>query len=164
MRSSSCRWPTPRAWACGWWSTAGRGSPCGTFDGAALADTVAEARDNAAFGEPDEAAGLASPDGVEPAALDLWRPALASVPTEDKVALAVELERAVLEADARIVGVESCDYGDLLASSAVATTTGIRRASQEAMCELVAYSLAAEATRPRPASASRWAGRSTSWT
>ena len=117
---------------------------CGTLDDAALAETVAEARDKPAFGEPDEAAGLASPDGVEPAALDLWRPALASVPTEDKVALAVELERVVLGADARIVGVESCDYGDSLASSAVATTTGIRRASQETMCELVAYSLAAE--------------------
>ncbi len=117
---------------------------CGTFDEAALAETVAEARDNAAFGEPDEAAGVAVPDGVEPASLDLWRPALAAVPTDEKVALAVQLERAVLGADPRIVGVESCDYADTLAESAVATTTGIRRASRETSCELVAYSLAAE--------------------
>ncbi|HEX6568827.1 MAG TPA: TldD/PmbA family protein [Acidimicrobiales bacterium] len=115
---------------------------CGTFDPAALAEAVAEARDNAGFGEPDEAAGLAEPDDVEPADLDLWRPGLAGVPAADKVALAVELERAVLAADPRITGVESCDYGDSLAEAAIATTTGIRRASRETGCELVAYSLA----------------------
>src|SRR5262245_27229974 len=117
---------------------------CGTFDPVALAETVAEARDNAAFGEPDEAAGLATPDGVEPVELDLWRPSLADVPTDDKVALAIELERAVLAADPRIVGVEACDYGDSLAESAVVTTTGIRRSARETSCDLVAYSLAAE--------------------
>jgi PmbA protein len=117
---------------------------CGTFDPGALAETVAEARDNAAFGEPDEAAGLAEPDGVEPVALDLWRPGLAQVATADKVALAVELERAVLAADPRITGVESCDYADSLGEAAIATTTGIRRASRETGCELVAYSLATD--------------------
>ncbi|HKY66463.1 MAG TPA: DNA gyrase modulator, partial [Acidimicrobiales bacterium] len=49
---------------------------CGSFDPDALAETVEEARDNAAFAEADAAAGLAEPDGVEPAALDLWRPGL----------------------------------------------------------------------------------------
>jgi PmbA protein len=117
---------------------------CGTFDPDALAETVAEARDNAAFGEPDEANGLPEPDGVEPVALDLWRPGLADVPTADKVALALELERAVLGADSRITGVESCDYADALAEAAIVTTTGIRRASRETGCELVAYSLAAD--------------------
>jgi PmbA protein len=117
---------------------------CGSFDPAALAEAVAEARDNAAFAEPDEAAGLAEPDGVEPVELDLWRPGLASVPTADKIALAVELERAVLAADPRISGVESCDYADGLGETAVATTTGIRRTSRATAAELVAYALAAE--------------------
>jgi PmbA protein len=117
---------------------------CGTFDAGALAETVEEARDNATFGEPDVANGLPGPDGVEPVALDLWRPGLADVPTADKVALALELERAVLGADARITGVESCDYADSLAEAAVVTTTGIRRTSRETGCELVAYSLAAD--------------------
>ena len=117
---------------------------CGTFDAGALAETVEEARDNAAFGEPDVANGLPEPDGVEPVALDLWRPGLADVPTADKVALALELERAVLGADARITGVESCDYADSLAEAAIVTTTGIRRTSRETGCELVAYSLAAD--------------------
>jgi PmbA protein len=117
---------------------------CGTFDPDALAETVEEARDNAAFGEPDEANGLPEPDGVDPVALDLWRPALADVPTADKVALALELERAVLGADSRITGVESCDYADSLAEAVIVTTTGIRRTSRETGCELVAYSLATE--------------------
>jgi PmbA protein len=117
---------------------------CGTFDTEALAETVSEARDNAAFGEPDEAAGLAEPDGVEPADLDLWRPGLAEVATDRKVALALELERALLAADPRITGVESCDYGDSLGETAVVTTTGIRRSSRVTGCELVAYSLAGD--------------------
>jgi PmbA protein len=117
---------------------------CGTFEPEALAETVTEARDNAAFGEPDEAAGLAEPDGVEPADLDLWRPGLADVPTDRKVALAVELERALLAADPRIVGVESCDYGDTRGEVAVVTTAGIRRSSRATGCELVAYSLAGD--------------------
>jgi PmbA protein len=117
---------------------------CGTFDDAALAETVAEARDNATFGEPDEAAGLAELDGVEPVALDLWDEGLAGVPTADKVALALELERAVRAADPRITGVESCDYGDSRGEAAIATTTGIRRTARDAGCSLVAYSLAAD--------------------
>jgi PmbA protein len=117
---------------------------CGTFDDAALAETVAEARDNAAFGEPDEAAGLAEPDGVEPVELDLWDEGLAGVPTADKVALALELERAVRAADPRITGVESCDYGDSRGEAAIATTVGIRRVARDAGCSLVAYSLAAD--------------------
>lgn len=117
---------------------------CGTFDPAALADAVAEARDNAAFAEPDEAAGLARPDGVAPPDLDLWRDDLASVPTDDKVALLLDLERRVRAADARIVGFESCDYEDSLSEVAVATTTGIRRATRSTGCEAVAYPLAAE--------------------
>jgi PmbA protein len=117
---------------------------CGSFDPQALAETVADARDNATFAEPDEAAGLAEPDGVEPAELDLWRQELASVPTADKVALAVELERAVLAADPRIGGVESCDYADSRGETAVATTTGVRRTSRATAAELVAYALASE--------------------
>jgi PmbA protein len=117
---------------------------CGTFDPEALVEAVTEARDNAAFGEPDEASGVAEPDGVEAAPLDLWRPGLADVPTDHKVALAIELERAVLAADPRIIGVESCDYADSLGETAVVTTTGIRRSARLSGCELGAYSLAGD--------------------
>jgi len=118
---------------------------CGTFDPASLRATLADARDNATFAEPDEWAGVAEPDGVEPVELDLWRADLLDVPTERKVAAAVELERAIRSADGRVTGVESCDYADTAAEMVVATTTGIRRASQGTVSELVGYALADDA-------------------
>ena len=83
-----------------------------SLDDAIIAETIAEARDNAGFGTVDEFLGLAAPDGVEPVDLDLFRPELAEFPAERKVELALELERAVRAADSRIRGVESAEYGD----------------------------------------------------
>ena len=71
----------------------------GTLDDTALQETLCEARDNASFAEPDEFNGLAVPDGVEPASLELWSDTVGAFPTEDKIALAIELERAALAAD-----------------------------------------------------------------
>ena len=70
-----------------------------------IADSLNEARDNAGFGEPDEWYGLASPadvNGFRAPDLDLWREELVSVPTEEKVRIAIELERATKAADPRI--------------------------------------------------------------
>jgi PmbA protein len=116
----------------------------GSLDESVLAETLAEARDNAKFGSPDEHLGLAEPDGVPVPELDLYRPELADTPTPDKVALAMELERAVRAADPRITGAESVDYGDVLAEGCVVTNTGIRTASRESGCYIGAYPLAAE--------------------
>ena len=52
----------------------------GTFDDDVLAETLAEARDNAGFATPDEFLGLAEPDGVAVAELDLFREALGRLP------------------------------------------------------------------------------------
>ena len=101
----------------------------GSLDDDVLAETLAEARDNAGFGTPDEFVGLAEPDGVPIADLDLYRASLADVPTDRKVELAIELERISRDADPRISGVESADYADSIAAAAVVTTTGIRAAA-----------------------------------
>ncbi|MCY3967005.1 MAG: TldD/PmbA family protein [bacterium] len=116
----------------------------GTLDPDVLAETLAEARDNAVFGSPDEFFGLAEPDGVAKAELDLYNPALMDVSTELKIDLALELEQAVRAGDPRIVGVESADYGDAVSADAIATTSGIRSAGRETSCYLSAYSLASE--------------------
>jgi PmbA protein len=116
----------------------------GTLDDAVLAETLAEARDNAGFATHDDAAGLAEPDGVPVQELDLYREALEPFPPEAKVALAVELERAVLAADPRISGIESAEYVDGVSEAAVATTTGIRSAGRETSCYLATYAMAAE--------------------
>jgi PmbA protein len=116
----------------------------GTLDDDVLAETVAEARDNAAFGEPDEFNGLAEPDGVSVAELDLYREGLLSVPTDDKISLAQQLEAAVKAADARITGVESAEYVDSVGDMAVVTSTGIRTSGRETACYVAAYVLAEE--------------------
>ena len=102
----------------------------GSLDDDVLAETLAEARDNAGFGTADEYVGLAEPDGVAIADLDLYRASLVDVPTDRKVELAIELERISRNADPRISGVESADYADSIASAAVVTTTGIRAAAR----------------------------------
>jgi PmbA protein len=105
----------------------------GTLDDDSIAEVLAEARDNVAFGTPDEWAGLATPDGVAPADVDLWREALVSYPTDSKVALALDLERTTLALDPRL-RVEDANYADVLAESAVATSTGIAQSGRATGC------------------------------
>src|SRR5690606_20932496 len=95
-------------------------------------------------GTPDEHLGLAEPDGVARAELELWREELVSFPTDRKVALALELERAVRAADPRISGIESAEYVDSASESAIATTTGIRSASRDTGCYVATYAMAEE--------------------
>ncbi len=116
----------------------------GTLDDDALQETLREARDNAEFAEADEFNGLASPDGVQPAELPLWSDALADFSTDDKVALAIELERLTRGAEPRISGIESAEYIDTAYESAVATSTGIATASRETGCYVSTYALAEE--------------------
>jgi PmbA protein len=116
----------------------------GTLDDDVLAETLAEARDNAGFGTVDEDLGLAEPDGVAVADLDLFHDALANCPTDRKIDLAMALERAARAADPRISGVESADYADTIAEAAVVTTTGIRTAAAETGCYVTAAVLATE--------------------
>jgi PmbA protein len=116
----------------------------GTFDEGAVREALAEARDNATFATADPHAGLAEPDGVAVPSLPLHDERLAATATDDKLALALSLEAAVLAADPRICGVESVDYSDQTATTAVVTTTGIRTASTETACALSAYVLASD--------------------
>jgi PmbA protein len=116
----------------------------GTFDDEVLAETLAEARDNAAFGTRDEYLGLAEPDGVAKADLDLWRDELVAFPADEKVSLALELERAVRGADPRISGIESAEYVDSISEAAIATTTGVRSASRDTGCYVATYAMAEE--------------------
>lgn len=105
----------------------------GVLDDDAVAEVLAEARDNVEFGTPDEWAGLASPDGVDVIEQELWSEALAAYATDGKIALAKEVERLTLAKDSR-VRVDSANYADVAVESAVATTTGIRRTGRENGC------------------------------
>jgi PmbA protein len=117
----------------------------GSFDPEVIADTIREARDNAAFGEPDEFIALASPsdvNGHRPPALDLWRESLASVSAETKVDIALELERATLAADARVRNIESASYGDALAEGALVNSLGVEASSRHTVCSASSVAIA----------------------
>jgi PmbA protein len=116
----------------------------GTLDEAVLAETLADARDNAGFGTYDEFLGLAEPDGVAVVPLELYDAALLELPTERKIELALELERATRAADPRIVGIESAEYVDAVQEFAVVSTTGIRATGRETACFVTAYTIAEE--------------------
>lgn len=116
----------------------------GSLDAEAVAEALAEARDNAGFGSEDEFLGLPEADGVEPADLDLYRPDLADVAADDKVAMALDVERATRAADDRIRGVETAEYGDAAVEAAVASSTGVRATVRRTVCSVYAYALAGE--------------------
>ena len=116
----------------------------GSLDDAVVAETLAEARDNVGFATPDPHVGLAEPDGVAPAAVDVWDDGVAALPTSAKVELALELERRVRAADPRVRQVASCDYGDMAAESAIATSTGIVASSRRTVCSLAAEAIAGD--------------------
>ncbi len=100
----------------------------GSLDADVVAATLADARDNAGYGTPDDAFGLATPadvDGIAPVVLDLWRADVLDTPTATKVELALAADAAVRAADARVRGAESTEYGDTAFEMAMATSTGV---------------------------------------
>jgi PmbA protein len=105
----------------------------GTLDPGAIAEVLAEARDNLSFGTRDEWAGLAEPDGVDVVPQELWSEALASYGTDKKIEITKELERLTLSIDPR-VRVDDANYADVMVESAVSSTTGIRRSGRENGC------------------------------
>jgi PmbA protein len=116
----------------------------GTLDTEVAVATLVEARDNARFATVDDHAGLAEPDGVDPPTLEVFHPGLRATPTGDKVALALDLERATRGADPRITGIESAEYADADSVVALVSTAGIRTATAESVCWLSVYPLAGD--------------------
>ncbi len=116
----------------------------GTFDEAVLFETLAEARDNASFGEPDEWFGLAEPDGVEPVDQDLWRDSLATFSPQAKVDLALALERSVQGRDPRVTGVRTAIYADSAGEGAVASSAGVTAYGRGTSCYLSVSALATD--------------------
>lgn len=100
----------------------------GSLNDEAIADALREARDNVRFASEDEYLAFARPDGVAPTYLELSNPAVESTSIEDKIAMAIELERMVRCGDARIRQVDAANYSDYVAEAAILSTTGIRAA------------------------------------
>jgi len=114
----------------------------GTLDDAAVAEALEDARDNADFGTSDEFAGVAAPDGVAPAGIDPYAPEIESFPTDDKIELALELERMVNAADPRIAGARVIAFGDEFVERAVATSLGVANWSRRSAASVQAFVIA----------------------
>ena len=113
-------------------------------------DARRRARQRGVRRRPTSAYGLATPadvDGVGAAdARPLARRRCSQVPTEEKVALALELERATKAADPRIRGVESADYGDAALEAAIANSLGVEASIRRTTCSVSAVALAGDGT------------------
>lgn len=91
-----------------------------------LEELVARARDNAMHTTPDEAVTLAAPwESVPEDVPGLMDDEQLHVASDDKVAFALELERATNAVDPRIRMVEEAGYSDSGAEIALATSAGI---------------------------------------
>jgi len=115
----------------------------GSLDPSIVAETLVDARDNASFATPDEHAGLAEPDGVQAARLDLWRDDVAATATADKVAMAAEVERRVL-GDRGVRALRFAEYEDGRTEVAVATSTGISAFRRSTSAALSCFAVAGE--------------------
>lgn len=100
---------------------------------------VARARESAGLATPDEHHVLPEPRPAEPLP-DLYRAEQAAMPTERKVALALDLERRAVSLDPRVRKVEDVRYGDAVSAVAIASTTGVRAAYErtDVWCVVVA--------------------------
>ncbi len=124
---------------------------------AALLD---EARDNAKFAQPDDANGLALPDGHVVPVLDLWCDDVAERDADWKIAQALALEAQVRGADPRIVGVRSASYGDSMSERAIVSSVGIVTYARGSFASLGVSALARDDTGTTTGAASTF-GRST---
>ena len=145
-RSSRSRPRSPPASASGSCATTARASPGpGSLDADVVAETLGEARDNAAFAEPDECVGLAEPDGVAPVPFDPFDPAVAALRprAQDR---ARPRARGAGSAPATLAS-PACGSRPSptpTGRAAVATSTGIAAAGRSACCSMGVLALAAD--------------------
>ncbi len=115
---------------------------CGTLNPIVLSETLDSARDNCRFAEQDEHNGLALADGVDVVPQNLWSDSVLSTTVDQKVALALDLERQVIGLDSRVSTARSTSYGDGWGQAALASTNGISRVTSEASCSIGTQPLA----------------------
>ncbi|MGH2784413.1 MAG: TldD/PmbA family protein [Actinomycetota bacterium] len=106
-----------------------------------LAGLVEKARTNAALAAPDEGNVLPEPRPIPPLE-GILLPDLLSASAEDKVKLALAVERACRSADKRVSGVETAQYGEGIGRAAIASTSGVEAAGERGDCWAVAVALA----------------------
>jgi PmbA protein len=87
-------------------------------------EAVARARENAALAAPDEFNVLPAAEAFEPMP-EVFRASQADIPTDRKVALALDVERRAVHTDPRVTKVDMAQVGDGVARVAIASSTGM---------------------------------------
>ncbi len=119
----------------------------GSLDDDVVADTLAEARDNAKFAEPDEHNGLidqATADERVRPQLSLWDDRLDAVDLDTKIDFVLQLDARVRNSDPRIRNVESTSYGDGLLESALASSLGIAATNRRTIASASSVAIAGD--------------------
>jgi len=109
---------------------------------AGIATLAARAAEVAGLADEDKFAGPPR-SGTDPVTdLELSDPSIGQWPTADIAELALDVERAALGADPRIVGVEQAVYADSAERVAIATSTGIAGEYESSSCYAYLQALA----------------------
>jgi PmbA protein len=107
-----------------------------------IATLAARAAEVAGLADEDKFAGPPR-SGADPVTdLELSDPSIGQWPTADIAELALDVERAALGADPRIVGVEQAVYADSAERVAIATSTGIAGEYESSSCYAYLQALA----------------------
>jgi len=101
---------------------------------AGVVELSSRAAEAARIADDDEFAGPPAPGEGLPADLELSDPSLRAWETERVAALALAIERAAIEADARIAGVEQAVYADSAERIAIASSAGIAGEYERTSC------------------------------
>ncbi|MCP4084326.1 MAG: TldD/PmbA family protein [Actinomycetia bacterium] len=116
----------------------------GSVDEEILVETLEEAAANVEFGEPDEFAGLAEPDGVDAVPIHHWNEAIVNLDPARKIELALSLERATAGAHEHVTGVRTATFGDSASQIAVVSSRGLRAFSRATSAHLAVSALATD--------------------
>jgi PmbA protein len=108
-----------------------------------ILDAVRQARANAALAEPDPANGLPPAVPVEPMP-ELFSEASAAIGADDKVRMALDLERYTVSRDPRVRKVDMAQIGDATSRVAIASSEGVDLTYARTDAWVVAVTLAVE--------------------
>jgi PmbA protein len=100
---------------------------------AGIEAVVDQARRMAKITEPDADLAIASVP-LEDADLEIFHPGLEERPLSQRGAIALAVERAAREADARVTHFRKTSYSDAEVTTFLATTSGVRASYRESFC------------------------------
>jgi PmbA protein len=104
-------------------------------------ETVARARENAALASEDPFNALPEARAFEPVD-GLFSESLAAMATEDKVPIALGMERLATSSDPRVRKTEAVQYGDVVGRVAIASTSGVAAEDRGTGCWCAVVTLA----------------------